>query len=182
VNERKLKRNFRNEVNPSSMADIAFLLLIFFLVSTTINIEEGILIKLPPYSDIGKTAKVADRNLCVILVNHQNKILVRGQEMEVELITDFVKEFISNPYSKSNLAENPTKAVISLQNDRSTSYTKYIQVFNELKKAYNQLRDEQAQISFGLPFDACNSIQQKQLISQIPIIISESEPADYTVE
>lgn len=182
MSERKLRRNFRNEVNPSSMADIAFLLLIFFLVSTTINVDEGILVRLPPYSDSGETAPVSKRNLCSILVNRKNEILVRGQEMELELITDFVKEFISNPNSKPNLAVNPTKAVISLQNDRATSYTSYIQVYNELKKAYNQLRDEQANTSFGMPFDACNSIQQKQLASQIPMIISESEPADYTIE
>lgn len=180
--ERKLRRNFKNEVNPSSMADVAFLLLIFFLVSTTINIDRGILVRLPPWSEISDPAKISDRNLCRILVNKNDQLFVRNKEIELDMLSSYIVDFINNPNSNPKLAKSPIKAVVSLQNDRATSYTAYLDVYNEIKTAYRLLRDEKAQLIYGIPFEACNSIQQKQIASAIPLNISESEPSDYSIE
>ena len=176
----KNRRNFKNEINPGSMADIGFLLLIFFLVSTTIKVDEGITVKLPPYKEDVKPPIVNKRNICRILVNQDDQLLVRGQEMNLESLTEYVKNFITNPNSNPDFALNPTKAIISLQNDRATSYSRYIEVYNEIKKAYNQLRNEQAKIQFGISFADCKDFQKEQIIKQIPLLLSESEPADYS--
>lgn len=108
----KQRRIFKNEINPGSMADIGFLLLIFFLVSTTINEDKGILVKLPPIDESTQIAKIADRNLCRILVNKDNHLLVRGKEMSPLTLNDYLKEFIMNPAKNPKLAKLPSKAVI----------------------------------------------------------------------
>lgn len=176
----KPKRNFDTSVNPSSMADIGFLLLIFFLVSTTINIDEGILVKLPPYEEDVNPPVVKNKNICRILVNKENQLLVRNELMEVDQLSNYLKNFIKNPLSDSRFASDPTKAIVSIQNDRSTSYHSYIEVYNEIKRAYNELRDEVAFDLYQVPFSACNKIQQKQIARQIPMIISEAEPVDHS--
>ena len=132
-----------NEINAGSMADIAFLLLIFFLVTTTIVEDKGIMVKLPPWSeeepDITKLKK---RNVFSVLVNAQNQLLVRGELSDIDELRDRAKEFIANPQRREDLAEKPTKAIISLKNDRGTNYETYLEVYNELKGAYNELWDD----------------------------------------
>ena len=180
IQDRK-RRDFKNEVNSGSMADIAFLLLIFFLVSTTINVDTGILVKLPPYKEDVKPPIISQRNMCRILINHSNELFVRDKEMSLDELSDYIKDFISNPNSSPNMAKNPTKAIVSLQNDRATHYKYYIDVYNEIKRAYNELRNEEAQIVYGKPFEACNKIQKSQIAAQIPMLLSESEPVDYSI-
>lgn len=181
MKNKRTRRAFNNEVNSGSMADIAFLLLIFFLVSTTINVDEGILVKLPPYekADV-KPPIVKTRNMCRVHVNHQDEILVRGKEMELEQIADFIKEFIDNPLNKLELSTKPTDAIVAIQNDRATSYKIYVDVYDEVKRAYNELRDEAAQIRYGIPLAACNKIQYKQITNEFPMLISESDPVDFS--
>ncbi len=167
------------EINAASMADIAFLLLIFFLLVTTMNIDKGILVKLPPWPDSPEQiidVKVEDRNVLTVLVNAKNELLVEGERTDVRQLKDIAKEFIANPHGRKDLAESPQKAVISLKTDRGTNYQTYITVYNELRRAYNELRDEAARERFGKPFAELTPEQQKEIRKMYPIRISEAEP------
>ena len=167
------------EINAASMADIAFLLLIFFLLVTTMDIDKGITVKLPPYDPQNiMEVKVADRNVLTVLVNAKNELLVEGKYTEISQLKDIAKEFIANPRNDPTLAESPKKAVISLKTDRGTSYNTYIQVYNELRRAYNELRDEAARKLYGKPFNQLSYEQQKKIREMYPIKISEAEPEE----
>ena len=131
-------------INASSMADIAFLLLIFFLVTATILQDKGILVQLPVWQEdsIIDTGKVKKRNLFIVKLNANDNLMVRGKVTKVEDLKEQAKAFIWNPLQDEALSETPAKAIISLEHDRSTSYEKYIQVYNELKAAYSELWTE----------------------------------------
>jgi len=174
----------KNEINAGSMADIAFLLLIFFLVTTTIVEDKGITVKLPPWSeeepDITKLKK---RNVFSVLVNAQDQLLVRGEPMRVENLRENAKIFINNPNNLENMAEKPTKAIISLKNDRGTSYDAYLRVYNELKAAYNELWDEMSQRRYGIPYTEDMPFAYKKAIrEEIPFVLSEAEPTAFGEE
>lgn len=177
------KGRMRNEINASSMADIAFLLLIFFLVTTTIVEDKGVLVKLPPWSDEPPPeTKVNERNVYSVLVNAQNQLLVRGELMQIENIRENAKLFISNPNNSSEYAEDPKKAVISLQNDRGTNYETYLEVYNELMAAYRELRDNVAMTRYGREFDFLEREQRDEIRNEIPLVISEAEPTSFGEE
>ena len=173
-----------NEINAGSMADIAFLLLIFFLVTTTIVEDKGITVKLPPWSEEEPDpTKLKKRNVYSVLVNAQNQLLVRGEPMRVSELRDNVKEFITNPAAREDLAEKPTKAIISLKNDRGTEYKTYLEVYNELKAAYNELWDELCQRKFGINYsEELPLAYRKAIKSEIPFVISEAEPTSFGEE
>ena len=173
-----------NEINAGSMADIAFLLLIFFLVTTTIVEDKGITVKLPPWSEEEPDiTKLKTRNVYSVLVNAQNQLLVRGEPMRIEFLKDNAKEFIANPLKKENLAEKPTKAIISLKNDRGTNYKTYLEVYNELKAAYNELWDELCQKKYGKPYsEELPTALRKEIRSEIPFVLSEAEPTNFGAE
>lgn len=166
------------EINAGSMADIAFLLLIFFIVATTMDVDSGILTKLPPMPEENQPEppEINERNVLTVLVNSKDQLLVEGQWTDVTQLREITKEFIVNPQAKANLPESPTKAVVSLQNDRGTSYNAYIQVQNELKGAYSDVRNEVSRNKFGKKFDDLNPDQQKEIQSMYPVKISEAEP------
>lgn len=173
-----------NEINAGSMADIAFLLLIFFLVTTTIVEDKGITVKLPPWSDQDPDiAKLKTRNVFSVLVNAQDQLLVRGEPMRVEDLRERAKVFISNPYDAPDMAEKPTKAIISLKNDRGTSYDAYLRVYNELKAAYNELWDESSQRKYGVHYsDDMPFAYKKAIRDEIPFVLSEAEPTAFGEE
>lgn len=172
-----------NEINAGSMADIAFLLLIFFLVTTTIVEDKGVLIKLPPWSEEEPDiTKLKERNVYSVLVNANNDLLVREQPVRIENLRERTKEFISNPTKREDLAESPTKAIISLKNDRGTKYGTYLKVYNELKAAYNELRNELALKKFGKEYEFLSSDKRKEIRNAIPLIISEAEPTAFGEE
>ncbi len=173
-----------NEINAGSMADIAFLLLIFFLVTTTIVEDKGILVRLPPWSEEEPDiAQFNKRNVYSVLVNAQNQLLVRGEPMRVQDLKENAKEFIYNPNRRPDLAESPGKAVISLKNDRGTDYGTYLAVYNELKAAYNELWDELSQRKYGRPYSEDLPISMKRTIKdEIPMILSEAEPTNFGEE
>ncbi len=176
---RRKKDRMSTEINAGSMADIAFLLLIFFLVTTTINQEKGLPVKLPPWSeDEVDPTQLNTRNVYSVLVNFQNELLVRGEPMQLKDLRDNAKEFILNPQQRPDLSEKPSKAIISLKNDRGTQYETYLQVYNELKGAYNELWEEQAQSQFGKPYEELTREQRKEIKKFIPLVISEAEPID----
>ena len=177
-------RRLSNEVNAGSMADIAFLLLIFFLVTTTIVADKGITVKLPPWSEeeVDPT-KLKTRNVFSVLVNANNQLLVRGEPARVDELRERAKEFILNPQRREDLSEKPTKAIISLKNDRGTKYGTYVQVYNELKAAYSELWDEEARKSHGVPYSDDLSIDIKREIKgKIPFVLSEAEPSAFGEE
>ena len=173
-----------NEINAGSMADIAFLLLIFFLVTTTIVEDKGIMVKLPPWSEEEPDiTKLKTRKVFSVLVNAQNQLLVRGELAELDELRDRAKEFIANPQNREDLAEKPTKAIISLKNDRGTNYETYLEVYNELKGAYNELWDELSRKKFGIPYTEEMPFAYKKAIrDEIPFVLSEAEPTAFGEE
>ncbi len=174
------KSRASNEINASSMADIAFLLLIFFLVTTTIDVDKGILHKLPPWSEEEPPeVDQNDRNTLIVLVNAMDMLLVDGKEMQVEELKSTAMEFIDNPAKRPDLADSPSDAVISLQNDRGTSYDIYIQVQNELKAAYRELRDDYCMSKYGKLYEDLDPEKQKKIKKDVyPMRISEAEPKE----
>ncbi len=144
------------EVNAGSMADIAFLLLIFFLVTTTIETDSGINRKLPPMEDVVDPPIIKERNIFTVVVNKNNDLLVEEGRMDIKDLRQAAIDFLDNGGGKGEDAcgycqgnkdpessDNPIKAVISLKNDRETEYKVYIAVQNELVAAYNDLRNRE---------------------------------------
>ena len=171
------------EINASSMADIAFLLLVFFLVTTTIDVERGITVKLPEWSDEPpEELDLKARNVFRVLVNAQNLLLVRDELTDPTELREKAKEFIMNPNNDPLLSEMPAAAIISLKNDRGTNYETYIEVYNELKAAYNELWDEMAQARFGRDYEKCSKDQKNVIKKAIPFVISEAEPTAFGEE
>lgn len=178
------------EVNAGSMADIAFLLLIFFLVTTTMDVDSGIVRKLPPWNpdQAEDDVKVRERNVYPVLINKHNQLAVRGELMDLSQLTEGVKEFILNPSNNEKMSEkkpveveyfgtiDQSKGVVSLQNDKGTEYGKYIEVQNEIVRAFNEIRDAYAKQRFGKKFDNLPEDQQEALRKLVPLSISEAEP------
>lgn len=181
------------EINASSMADIAFLLLIFFLVTTTMNVDSGIQRTLPPIADneeMDKGLDVKERNIMLVNVNHLNQVAINGTRIDISQIKDKAKEFITNPTNDPSLPERGdpaepikllpayqvSKGVISLQNDRGTAYETYIKVQNELTKAFNEAREDFAVLTFGKKYNEVTPEQREAVNKAIPQKISEAEP------
>jgi len=181
--KKSTKDRLNNEINAGSMADIAFLLLIFFLVTTTIVEDKGVLVKLPPWSEEPPDIqKLNTRNVYSVLVNAQNQLLVRGEPADIETLRENAKEFIMNPKNRKDMAEKPTKAIVSMKNDRGTKYETYLEVYNEIKAAYNELRNEAAKRKFSRDYEFCTREQRAEIRSEIPLVISEAEPTSFGEE
>ena len=180
----KTRDRMNNEINAGSMADIAFLLLIFFLVTTTIAEDKGILVRLPPWSDEPpEIQQLKERNVFSVLVNKDNDLLVRDEAMRVSQLREAAKEFIGNRGRRPDLSEAPNMAIISLKNDRGTKYDTYLAVYNELKGAYEDLWDEESQRRYGEPFTDKLSIAQRNAIKkEIPMVLSEAESTNFAEE
>ncbi len=170
------KDKVSNEVNAGSMADIAFLLLIFFLVTTTMDQDKGLLVKLPPWSDEKvEPTKLHKNRVLSVLVNLNDQLLVRGEPADINDLRRRTKEFIMNPHKDPNMPKVPKDAIISLKNDRGTHYSKYLAVYNELKAAYNELWDEEAKKRYGKKMEDLSRDKQKEIKKYIPLILSEAE-------
>ena len=140
------------EIPSSSMADIAFLLLIFFLVTTTINADKGIYMQLPPKLDEQEPPEINQRNLLNVLVNADGVVLIDNEVTNVAAIRDIVKRHILNNGREPQLSTSPDKAVTSFKTKRGLPYETYIAVLDEIKSAYNDVRDQAAQQEFGMPY------------------------------
>jgi len=178
------------EINAGSMADIAFLLLIFFLVTTTMDADKGINRKLPPWDpdQIDTPPDIRKRNIFTVVVNSNDQLLVRNEYAELRDVRKMAKEFINNNGDGScehcaeairspEMSDNPNKAVISLQNDRGTSYDMYVRVQNELVAAYEELRNELSMRQYGKPYKQIQNEEALKAIQEAyPQKISEAEP------
>ena len=183
------------EINASSQADIAFTVLIFFLVVSTMDIDTGIVRVLPPMADPNvkqEDIKVKERNLLLVFVSGSGNIMAGGKVISLNALKDKAKEFILNPLDDKDLPEKkPTEiempngskwvypvseGVISLQNTRDTSYQRYIEVQNELTRAFNEVRDEVSMSKFGKKFADLEEAERKVITKAIPMKISEAEP------
>ena len=186
-------------LNASSTADISFILLIFFLVTTSMDTNRGLAVRLPnpPEENQQDPPKIRERNSMIVNVNMNNQIMVtvakNSKEIQISELRELAKQFIANPENDPDLPElipvelpapfgvQPiTKNhVISLQTDRATSYDTYFQVENELYGAYNDLRDELARKSFGHPYRECTEDEQLACRQYYKCVISEAEPRKY---
>lgn len=175
----KKKKREGAEINGSSMADIAFLLLIFFLVTTTINVDTGIGMVLPPPLDPEQEPPpIRERNLMKILVNSQGLILMDEEPVQITEVRDKLIEFISNPENNEELSISPDAAIVSLKTQRETPYSIYIDMLDEVMAAYKDLRDAASRSNYGVPYDALvdDSPQQDQIREMYPKKISIAEP------
>ncbi len=182
-------------LNTQSTADIAFLLLCYFLMTSTMDQQSGLQRRLPPMPDKNQKTedtKVNKRNIIIVKINSSDRLFAGDQLMDVSMLKDKIKEFITNPNDDPNLPERETKniegfgeypvskGVISLQNDRGTSYRAYIAVQNELVKAINEVRDDFSKQNYGRAYAFLTEDQQKIVREAIPQNISEAEPKDVT--
>lgn len=181
------------EIPNASMADIAFMILIFFLITTTMDTDTGLERRLPPPADPNQTenasTNVKERNIFVVLVNAQDQILCENEFINVKDLREKAKEFLSNPTNSETLPEKELKeiplfgqvevcknAVISLRNDFGTTYGTYLLVQNELVAAVNDLRNELAMQKWSKKFDDLSAEQQDAIKEIYPQKISEAEP------
>ncbi|MBQ0136488.1 MAG: biopolymer transporter ExbD [Bacteroidales bacterium] len=184
------------QINASSMADISFLLLIFFLVTTSMDVNQGLARRLP--APIPPDQKIEDtdinkRNLMVVKINSMNQLMVQGQLMDVRQLREEAKKFILNEndaeyYPKLfeedfgapfGVLKYTKEHVISVQNDVDTQYQAYLNVQNELVAAYNELRDECARKYFHCGYNELDEGTQKRIQKIYPQKISEAEPKNY---
>lgn len=182
-------------LNTGSMADISFLLLTFFLLTSSINTEQGIPRRLPPPKDENAPEQAADvnkRNVLNVLVNFRDEISVNGEVIPITDLKEKAKEFFANPNNDPNLPEKVSKdidgigdypvskGVISLTNDQGTSYNMYVEVQNELQRAVNELRDDVSLQYFGKKYGSLDTAAQRSITSAVPMNISEAPPMDYS--
>lgn len=182
------------EINSSSTADIAFLLLIFFLITTSMDTDQGLarLLPPPPEEENQNTNKIKERNILMVYLNKDDALMCGSDYIEIGELKDRAKEFIANRNNEAHMPEKTPKNVeligstlindkhvISLQNDRGSSYQAYINVQNELVAAYNELRDELSKEKFGKPYAQLDDAHQKAIREVYPMRISEAEPKKY---
>lgn len=171
----KKKKREGAEINGSSMADIAFLLLIFFLVTTTINVDTGIGMVLPPPLDPEvEPPPIRERNQMNILVNAQGLILMDEQPTSINEVRQKLKDFIDNPMNDETLSVSPEAAIVSLKTQKETPYRIYIDMLDEVMGAYKELRDAASRANYGVEFDrlAPESPQREQIQDMYPKKIS----------
>ena len=166
------------QINASSMADIAFLLLVFFLVTTTIINDKGIGIVLPPIDEETLNTPRNKRNVLEILVNEKDEVMVEGELLNLQNLKLFTYNFINNFEKNKNYPSSSDKAVVSIQCSRKSNYNTYLTVHNEIKAAYNKMWNEKATNDYNLPYNSLKVEQQKLVRKQFPYVISEAEPED----
>ena len=168
------------EINAGSMADIAFLLLVFFLVTTTMDIPTGIQVQLPPITDAPpEQSQQRKREVLEVLVNAHNQLLVEGELIRVDRLRQKTKDHLTNEGRNPNLASSSTEAIVSLKHDRATSYNTYVEVYNELQAAYAEVRNEYSLRKYGVEYDKLRSeAQVEEVKAKYPKKLSEAEPVN----
>lgn len=194
------KKREVQEINASSMADIAFLLLVFFLVTTTFDSDYGIQRSLPakPSEEV-EPPKINRQNTFIVLVNRNDEMYVNGEVGDINLLKEDVKNFILNPSNNEKLSQKKpvqskkwgktiyvSKGVVALQTDRNTSYKRYIEIQNQLAGAFNEMKNDLAQREFKVSYDELKELAKKgdekakakaeAVDEAIPLSISETSP------
>ncbi|WP_440999354.1 biopolymer transporter ExbD [Fodinibius sp. SL11] len=167
------------EIGGAGMADIAFLLLIFFLLVTTIDVDTGIGLQLPPAPEENQEPPpIKERNLLNILVNSQGMVLMDEEPTPVSQVKQKVKDFITNRGENPELSDSPDQAIVSIKTDRATPYNVYIDMLDEVMGAYAELRNQAAQAKFGRNYGQLgdNSEQKQAIQDMYPKKISIAEP------
>ncbi len=174
-------------VNAGSMADIAFLLLIFFLVTTTMTTDQGINRNLPKACPSGQNCSenIAERNLFRIMLNSKEAIMVNSEPIDFKELKPLLKAFIDNngdgscTYCNGNkddsLSDNPNTAVITLQTDRVVSYKRYVEIQDEITQAYYDLRKSYGNIKFNKSEMNFSKSEIKAIKDAYPFKISEAK-------
>ena len=176
---RKKGKRESGEIDGSSLADIAFLLLIFFLVVTTIDVDTGIGLVLPPIPDeTTPPPPVRERNLLNILVNAQGMVLMDEEPTSINAVREKIKAFVDNNGVDPELSESPDDAIVSIKTDRRTPYNIYIDMLDEVMAAYDELRNQASMDRFGVPFSALErqSVEREEITDMYPKKISIAEP------
>lgn len=178
------------EINASSMADISFLLLIFFLVTTTMDTDSGLTRRLPPLADTNEEAKVKEKNILNVMINNQDVLMVNRKRCDVSELKELTKQFITPDPGNDKSPEledkefsdigmvKISKGVVSLKNSRGTSYRIYISVQNELTKAFNERREELSKLYYNKSYAELSKDQSDVINTIVPMRISEAEPDD----
>jgi biopolymer transport protein ExbD len=160
------------EIPTSSMADIAFLLLLFFLVATVIDVDTGIGLTLPEFVEDIETVEVPKDRMAALLINENGDVLLDGAPISVYQVKNNLKPRI---ISKNELPSNK-KLIVSVKTDRKTSYNIYIQALDQIKQAYYEVRDEYANQNYGNKYNDISQEYQDIIKEKVPIIISLAEP------
>ena len=169
------------EINAGSMADIAFLLLVFFLVTTTMDVPNGLQVALPPISEEPpEDSKQKKREVLEVLVNSSDQLQVEGSILTIDKLRQKTMDHLTNEGRNPTLSTTSTKAIVPLKNDRGTSYDMYVQVYNELTAAYNKVRDEYSMQKYGVIYSKLDPIRDEDKIKEVkkkyPKKLSEAEP------
>lgn len=171
----KKKRKAPPEISAGSMADIAFLLLIFFLVATQISQDKGIRVILPEYYD-GPAGKVIDRDVLNIKINKFDEVMVEGKPTTLPDLATLIPEFVLNPEKRSDYPTSPSKAIISLQNDVNTSYDAYVYAYSIIQSSYTNMRRELSKSKFGKDLTELTALQVGEIKKALPMKVSEADP------
>ena len=171
----KRKRKTPPEISAGSMADIAFLLLIFFLVATQINQDKGVRVILPEYYD-GPVGKAFDNNVLDIKINKFDEVMVEGKLSSLDELVNLIPDFVLNPNGKSDYPISPNKAIISLQNDVNTSYDAYVYTYSIIQSSYTHMRRELSKSKFGKDLSELNRKEADEIKKSLPMKVSEADP------
>jgi biopolymer transport protein ExbD len=163
-------------VNAGSMADIAFLLLIFFLVTTTIAEDQGVLVRLPVWVEDPIAQEAPDNNVLTVIVNAADQLMIENERAQLAMLPEMVRNHVISP------ERTPRQAVVSLTHDRGTSYRQYLEVYDALKHSYRVLWEEAANQRYGKAYQMLNVAEQRSIRDELPMIISEAEPSNHGEE
>jgi biopolymer transport protein ExbD len=171
----KTKKRVVPVVSAGSLADVAFLLLIFFLVATTIQTDTGLNVLLPAWTEDESFEKKEDRNVLSIIINSENELMVEGKRAQLSDLQARTEQLILKE------AESPKLAIVSLQNDNGTSYETYLAVYNEIKAGYNHIWENESLRRFGQHYDDLDKRSQADVRKNYPLVISEVEPSTIAI-
>ncbi len=172
----KTTRREAPAVNAGSMADIAFLLLIFFLVTTTIAEDKGVLVRLPEWQEDPLIQQADSKNTLTVQLNAANELLVEDQRVRVSQIPGLLRNHVISPERK------PNQAIVSLVHDRGTDYQNYLAVYDALLAGYHGLWEDAAQRRYGRQYAELSDPDKKTVRAGIPMVISEAEPSGHGQE
>jgi len=171
----KTKKRIVPVVSAGSLADVAFLLLIFFLVATTIQTDKGLSVLLPAWTEKETFEKKEDRNVLSVIINSENELMIEGKRAQLSDLQTRTEQLILKE------AKSPKLAIISLQNDSGTSYETYLAVYNEIKAGYNHIWEDESLRRFGQHYDDLDKKSQTDVRKNYPLVISEVEPSKIAI-